>query len=141
VTPARDTQVAHLLSLAARFGADRPALEAEIGKPLEQLTQQEARVWNRQFMRRIAEEQPPRPAVDRKRAYLPEGVDRFEAAYLQAQQEAAAPLHFTLFNGQAFEGTIAGFGPYHITIRESAGDEITLNKLAIAYYRRAGGEA
>ena len=140
VVPARDTQIAHLLTLAARFNVDRAALEAEIGKPLDQLTQKEARLWNGRFMRRIAEEQPPRQAIDRKRAYLPEGVDRFEVAYLQAQQEAAAPLHFTLFNGQAFEGTMVGFGPYHITIREPGGDEITLNKLAIAYYRRAGGE-
>ena len=29
--PARDTQIAHLLTLAARFGMDQAALEAEIG--------------------------------------------------------------------------------------------------------------
>jgi len=139
--PARSTQVAHLLTLAARFNIDRAALEAEIGKPLEQLTLKEARFWNGRFMRRIAEERPPKQAVDRRRAYLPEGIDGFELAYLQAQQEAGALLHFTLFNGQTFEGTVAGFGPYQITIRESGGDEITLNKLAIAYYRKAGGAA
>lgn len=137
--PARDTQIAHLLTLAARFGMDRAALEAEIGKPLEELTQKEARFWNGHFVRRIAEERPPKRAIDRKRAYLPEGVDGFELAYLQEQQEAGVPLHFTLFDGQTFEGTVVGFSPYQITIREPDGDEVTLNKLAIAYYRKAGG--
>ena len=49
------------------------------------------------------------------------------------------PLHFILFDGQTFEGTVVGFSPYQITIRETGGDEITLNKLAIAYYLKAGG--
>ncbi len=137
--PARDSQIAHLLTLAARFDIDQAALEAEIGKPLEELTQKEARSWNSRFMRRIAEERPPKRAIDRKRAYLPEGVDGFELAYLQEQQEAGVPLCFTLFEGQTFEGAVVGFSPYQITIRELGGDEITLNKLAIAYYRKAGG--
>ena len=137
--PARETQIAHLLALAARFDVDRAALEAEIGKPLEELTQKEARFWNGRYMRRMAEERPPKSPIDRKRAYLPEGVDGFELAYLQEQQEAGVLLHFILFDGQAFEGTVVGFSPYQITIRETGGDEITLNKLAIAYYRKAGG--
>ena len=138
--PARETQIAHLLALAARFDVDRAALEAEIGKPLEELTQKEARFWNGRYMRRMAEERPPKSPIDRKRAYLPEGVDGFELAYLQEQQEAGVPLHFILFDGQTFEGTVVGFSPYQITIREAGGDEITLNKLAIAYYyRKAGG--
>ena len=136
--PARESQIAHLLTLAARFGIDRAALEAEIGKSLDELTQKEARHWNGQFMRRIAEEKPPR-AIDRKRAYLPEGVDGFELAYLQKQQEAGEPLHFTLFDGQTFQGKVVGFSPYQITIHEPGGDEVTLNKLAIAYYCRPGG--
>jgi transcriptional regulator with XRE-family HTH domain len=139
--PARDTQIAHLLKLAARFDMDQAALEAEIGKPLEELTQQEARHWNGRFTHRTAEEKPPKRDIDRKRAYLPEGVDGYELAYLQEQQEASAPLRFTLFDGQTFEGAVVGFGPYQITIREPGGDEITLNKLAIAYYRKAGGGA
>ena len=134
--PARETQIAHLLTLAARLGIGQVALEAQIGKPLNELTRQEARQWNGQFMRRVAEE---RQSIDRKRAYLPEGVDGFELAYLQKQQEANAPLHFTLFDGQTFEGAVVGFSPYQITIRAVGGDEITLNKLAIAYYRKAGG--
>jgi len=139
--PARDSQIAHLLTLAARFDIDQAALEAEIGKPLDELTQKEARHWNGHFMRRNAEEKPPKKSIDRKRAYLPEGVDGFELAYLQEQQEFSVPLYFTLFDGQTFEGTVVGFSPYQITIRESGGDEVTLNKLAIAYYCKGGGEA
>jgi transcriptional regulator with XRE-family HTH domain len=137
--PARESQIAHLLTLAARFDIDQTALEAEIGKPLAELTQKEARHWNGHYMRRIAEEKPPKKSIDRKRAYLPEGVDGFELAYLQEQQEANTLLHFTLFDGQTCEGTVVGFSPYQITIREPEGDEITLNKLAIAYYRKTGG--
>ena len=137
--PARDTQIAHLLTIAARFGIDQAALETQIGKPLDQLTQKEARHWNGHFMRRAAEEKPPR-TTDRKRAYLPEGVDGFELAYLQEQQKDNVLLQFTLFDRQRFEGQIVGFSPYQITIREPGGDEITLNKLAIAYYRKAGGQ-
>jgi transcriptional regulator with XRE-family HTH domain len=137
--PARDSQIAHLLTLAVRFDIDQAALEAEIGKPLAELTQKEARTWNGRFMRRVAEERPPKTPIDRKRAYLPEGVDGFEAHYLEEQQQSSASLQFTLFDGQTFEGTIVGFGPYHIVIHEPGGDEITLNKLAIAYYRKDGG--
>lgn len=137
--PARESQIAHLLMLAARFDIDRAALETEVGKPLDELTQQEARHWNGHFMRRVAEEKPSKSPIDRKRAYLPESVDGFELAYLQEQQASEALLRFTLFDGQTFEGVVVGFGPYHIDIREPGGDEVMLNKLAIAYYRKSGG--
>jgi len=137
--PARESQIAHLLTLAALFDVDRAALEAEIGKPLEELTRKEASSWNTHFTRRIVKERPAKRTIDRKRAYLPEGIDGFELAYLQEQQEASVLLRFTLFDGQTFEGTVIGFSPYQITIREPGGDELTLNKLAIAYYRKAGG--
>jgi len=137
--PAPESQIAHLLELAARFSIDQTALETEIDKPLKELTQEEACRWNNHFTRRVAEEPPPKQAIDCKRARLPEGADDLEIAYLQEQQESNVPLTFTLFDGQTFEGTIAGFGAYHILIREPGGAEITLNKLAIAYYRKVGG--
>ena len=137
--PAQESQIAHLLKLADRFDMDQTALEAEIGKPLKELTQKEADHWNDHFTRRVAEKRPPKQSPDRKRADLPERVDGFEMAYLQEQQEGNVPLIFTLFDGQTFDGTIAGFGAYHILVREIGGDEITLNKLAIAYYRKARG--
>ncbi len=138
-SPARESQIAHMLQLAARFGLDRAALEAQIGKPLDQLTQAEARHWNGHFMRRIVEEQPPKRPIDRRRAYLPEGVDGFEMAYLEEAKASGDLLTFTLFNGERYEGNLVGYGTYSITVRQADGSEMTLNKLAIAYYRRMGG--
>jgi len=138
--PARPTQITHLLRLAARFGLDQAALEQQVGKPLDQLTQQEARHWNRHFMQQIAEERPPKQPIDRRRARLPEGVDRFEMEYLNAVKASGDLLTFTLFNGERYEGTLVGYSPYTITIRQRDGSELTLNKLAIAYYRRTGEE-
>ena len=131
--PARASQIEHLLMLATRLGIGQTALVEEIGKPPEELTQKEARDWNRELMKRSAEQ---KSKIERKRGYLPESVDSFELAYLLEQQDASTPLHFTLFDGQTFEGPVVGFSPYQITIRELGGDEITLNKLAIAYYRK-----
>jgi len=127
-----------LLGLATRLGIGRAALEEEIGKPPEALTQKEARDWNRELAKRSTEQ---KSTISRKRGYLPESVDSFELAYLLEQKDAGALLRFTLFDGQTFEGVVVGFSPYQITIRQPEGDEITLNKLAIVYYRKAGGEA
>ena len=79
------------------------------------------------------------PGLKRKRAYLPESVDAFELNYLTARQEDEALLHWSLFDGRKLRGRIVGFGPYNVTIRdEETGEEVTLQKLAIAYYRRVG---
>jgi len=137
---ARETQITHLLRLAARFGLDRAALEAEVGKPLGQLTRKEARHWNSHFMRRVAEESPPKSPINRRRAFLPEGVDRFELEYLEEARTSGDRLSFTLFNGERHEGALVGFGPYTVTIRQPDDSELTLNKLAIAYYRRSRGK-
>mgnify|MGYP000517317699 CR=1 FL=1 len=135
----REGQIAHLLSAAARFGIDRAALEAQIGKPLEQMNEAEGRQWNRRFTERLKAEKPPKKPINRRRAYLPEGVDRFESNYLEAVKASGEMLAFTLFNGERHDGAIIGYSPYSITIRQADGSEMTLNKLAIAYYRRAGG--
>ncbi|MGD1992616.1 MAG: helix-turn-helix domain-containing protein [Anaerolineae bacterium] len=137
--PARETQITHLLQLASHFDISRGALEAEIGKPLDQLTHDEARAWNRRFNELIVEKKETRQPIDRHRAYLPEGVDRFEMEYLNEVQESGDLLTFTLFNGEAVEGSLIGYGPYTITICQPDDTETTINKLAIAYYHRARG--
>ncbi|GAB4542638.1 MAG: hypothetical protein Kow0063_34910 [Anaerolineae bacterium] len=137
--PVRPSQIQHMLHLAERFpDVDRSTLETQVGKPLEELTAKEASKLLGQLQERIREEQPPRPKqpFDQRRAYLPEGVDKFELDYLNAAQEAGDTLHVILFDGSQLEGVIVGFSPYSITLRGSHGDEITVNKLAIAYYRR-----
>jgi transcriptional regulator with XRE-family HTH domain len=139
--PVRPTQIEHLLNLATRFpDVDRASLEAQAGKSLEELTQKEASELLKQLQERLRQEQPPRPQqpFDRHRAYLPEGVDEFELKYLTAAQEAAEVLYVTLIDGNQLAGQIVGFSPYTIVLSQSDGGEITVNKLAIAYYRKGG---
>lgn len=145
--PARPTQITHLLGLAGKLGQDRAALEAEIGKPVDQLSFHEARRWLGEYQRRLRERRaamagatpPPAPSGEtRHRAHLPESVDGFEAAYLTRHQQAGTRLWFKLFNGETFEGHLIGFGPYNIVIRQDDGTEVNLQKLAIAYYRSMG---
>lgn len=141
--PARPTQIAHLLGLANKLGLEPAALEAELGKPADQLTFQEARHWLGEFLRRLRERRasagpalaPVTTPETRHRAHLPESVDTFEMAYLTQHQQAGTRLMFKLFNGDAFVGRIIGFGPYNIAIRQDDGIEVNLQKLAIAYYR------
>ena len=141
--PVRPTQIEHMLNMARRFpDVDRASLEAQAGKPLEALTQKEASQLIGQLQERIRLEQPslPKPPFERHRAYLPEGVDGFEFKYLTEVQAAGDGLHVTLFDGSQVEGPIVGFSPYTITLRRSDGEEITVNKLAVAYYRKVAGE-
>ncbi|MCC7355137.1 MAG: hypothetical protein IT330_15440, partial [Anaerolineae bacterium] len=137
--PARGSQVAHLEALAKRLGIDVSQLLAQAGKPLAELTRPEASKLLGELQRRIREENPPRPKseVERHRPYLPESVDAFEFNYLTAAQQAGARLTFALFDGRTVSGQLVGFSPYAITIREDGGDEVTLQKLAIAFYRKA----
>ncbi len=142
--PVRPSQIEHLVAMTtSRFGKDQAALEKEVGKPLETLTKDEASDLLKHYQKLVvAARASPAPVVGmpglkRKRAYLPESVDAFELNYLTTQQKDEALLHWTLFDGQKLRGRIVGFGPYNVTIRdEETGEEVTLQKLAIAYYRR-----
>jgi sRNA-binding regulator protein Hfq len=128
-----------MLNLAERFtDVDRGTLEAQAGKSLEDLTVKEASELLAELQERLRQEQPPRAKqpFDRHRAYLPEGVDEFELNYLTQAQQAGDTLNVTLFDHKQLEGQILGFSPYSITLRGSDGEETTVNKLAIAYYRK-----
>lgn len=83
-------------------------------------------------------EPPPEPKIPTKRAALPEGVDQYEFDYLTAAQQVQAALTVKLFNGEVITGALIGFSTYALTLRHSDGREVTLNKLAIAYYQRGG---
>ena len=130
--PARPSQIAHLNDLLTRLGRDRAALEAELGKPLEELD----RLAASNLLGKLQLEMRTAPTPERRRAYLPEAVDQYEFRYLTQAKESAEVLSFVLFNGERLEGQVAGFGPYNITVRQSDGAEVTLNKLAILSYRR-----
>ncbi|NLS75854.1 MAG: helix-turn-helix transcriptional regulator [Chloroflexi bacterium] len=129
---ARESQVQHLLSLAQLFEWDQAALEREMGTPLAQLDRMEASRWLKVLQERIVTERPK--GAKKRRPYLPESVDAFELHYLQDRQDTEKPLDFVLFNGDKLTGRVIGFGPYNITVVTPDGAEVTLNKLAIAYY-------
>ena len=59
--PARQSQIEHFLHLAERFpDVDRASVEAQVAKPLEELTAKEAGEILHQLQVRIQQEQPPR---------------------------------------------------------------------------------
>jgi transcriptional regulator with XRE-family HTH domain len=138
--PARPAQIEHLVNLALKTGQSGATLAAEIGKPPAELTQPEVKEWlghyNRLRQAQINESEESRPPDTRRtRAHLPEGVDEFEINYLLARQESGDRLAFTLFDGQQRHGRVVGFSPYTITLEQADGTEVTLQKLAIAYYQ------
>ena len=144
--PVRQGQIDFLKGLAQHLGLSLQQMEDEIGKPLSELTAPEATHWIRTFQARV----PPhltspgevKPEGYRsRRARLPEGIDLFEANYLLEAQQAGAVLTAKMFNGEVVGGTLIGFGPYTVTLRTNDGHEVTLSKLAIAYYRRERGAA
>lgn len=134
--PARKSQLEHMMNLAQLFEWNRKELEEQIGKPLSELTRQDASTALKDLQERIVKERPQK--ARKRRPYLPESVATFELDYLGEKQEEEELIEFTLFDGTKISGTIIGFGPYNITIE--ADTEITLNKLAIAYYRVVEGE-
>ena len=136
--PARPTQVEHLVTLAKLFEWDKARLEQEVGKPLSELTRADASQWLKRLQDKVVEERPRR--AKKRRPYLPESVDSFELGYLEEKQEEEVPMTFVLFDGDSFTGKVIGFGPYNITIESDADKEITLNKLAIAYYYPLTGD-
>ncbi len=136
--PARSSQIHHLLKLVDHLSIDRATIESEMGKPVEQLTRDEAKEWNKRLTQLAIQKKGE--GVNRRRAHLPEGVDRFEMEYLDKVLEAGDSLSIVLFNGERFQGKLLGYSPYTLVILDEEGDELTVNKLAIAYYHRRGGE-
>jgi transcriptional regulator with XRE-family HTH domain len=132
-TPPRPSQIAHLENLLQRLGRTKEELEAELNKPIAGLD----RSALSDLLRRLQAQLAASTSVNRRRAYLPESVDEFEARYLTAAQEAGDVLRFTLFDGSSVEGQVIGFGPYSITVRLADGSELTVNKLALVSYRKA----
>ncbi len=136
--PARETQLAHLRQLAPLVGKTLEEIEKEVGKPLAEFTRRDAsRVLFelQEILRQRKKEKGEEGTHNRKRAYLPEGVDRFELDYLTRVKEEQTPVRFHLFDGTEVVGVVVGFSPYAITVRTND-EEQTLNKLAIAWYTR-----
>lgn len=133
--PPRPSQVSHLENVLKRLKKTQAELEAELGKPISALDRSAFSTLLKELQARFKDV----PLPVRRRAYLPEAVDEFEARYLTAAQADRRRLHFSLFDGSSVDGSIIGFGPYSITVETGDGAAVTLNKLAIVSYSTATG--
>ncbi len=134
VAPARQSQLDHLKALLLRLEMSGEDLLRLAGKPLSMLNRKEAAELLTTCQAMLAERKPPKPKGKRQRPYLPESVDEHELVYLTEIQLDKRDLRLTLFNGEAVVGKLQGFSPYALTLSKPDGDEITVQKLAIAYY-------
>jgi transcriptional regulator with XRE-family HTH domain/sRNA-binding regulator protein Hfq len=135
VAPARPSQLEHLKILLQQLDMSGDDLLRLAGKPLSMLNRREASHLLTTCQEMIAERKPERPKGKRQRPYLPESVDEHELVYLTQIQLDGRPMHITLFDGSTLEGTLQGFSPYALTVSNSDGNELTVQKLAIAYYQ------
>lgn len=137
-SPARPSQLEHLKGLLIQLDMTGDELLRLAGKPLSMLTRKEAARLLTQCQAMLAERKPDIPKGKRQRPYLPESVDEHELVYLTEVQLSRQDLHLTLFNGQALEGRLLGFSPYALTLAMSDDREVTVQKLAVAYYEVQG---
>jgi sRNA-binding regulator protein Hfq len=135
VAPARPSQLEHLKILLQQLDLSGDDLLRLAGKPLSMLNRKEASHLLTTCQEMIAERKPERPKGKRQRPYLPESVDEHELVYLTQVQLDGVPMHVTLFNGSTLEGKLEGFSPYALTLSTNGGDEVTVQKLAIAFYQ------
>lgn len=138
--PARESQIKHLAAMAVSRGHDLAQLVATVGKPLESLTAAEATKWNIHYkdLPRVPKAKGPEGQSNGafRRAALPEGLDRFEYSYLAEVKDSNDTLSVMLFNGEQVTGRLIGFGLYTFTLMLPNEQEMTIQKLAIAYYSR-----
>ncbi len=134
IAPARPSQIDHLKTLLLRLEMSGEDLLRLAGKPLSMLNRKEAAELLTTCQAMLAERKPPKPKGKRQRPYLPESVDEHELVYLTEVQLDKRDVRLTLFNGQAVQGKLQGFSPYALTLSKPDGEEITVQKLAIAYY-------
>lgn len=138
-SPARQSQIDHLKALLVKLDMSGDELLRLAGKPLSMLTRKEAAKLLSTCQAMLADHKPPQPKGKRQRPYLPESVDEHELVYLTEVQLDERPMRLTLFNGHTIEGRLLGFSPYALTIAQPDNQEITVQKLAVAYYEVANG--
>lgn len=139
--PARPSQIEHLQNMAVSRGHTPEQLLETVGKPLETLTLEEASKWNLHYrdLPRVAKgnNSSGNKNGSARRAALPEGLDKYEYEYLAGAQQDQAKLTLNLFNGEQITGQLIGFSLYTFVLRQDNDHEITVQKLAIAYYSRS----
>jgi sRNA-binding regulator protein Hfq len=137
-SPARPSQLEHLKGLLIQLDMTGDELLRLAGKPLSMLTRKEAARLLTQCQAMLAERKPDIPKGKRQRPYLPESVDEHELVYLTEVQLSKRDLRLTLFNGEVLEGRLLGFSPYALTLAVPDDREVTVQKLAVAYYQVEG---
>jgi transcriptional regulator with XRE-family HTH domain/sRNA-binding regulator protein Hfq len=137
-SPARQSQIDHLKALLVKLDISGDELLRLAGKPLSMLTRKEAAKLLGTCQAMLADHKPPRSKGKRQRPYLPESVDEHELVYLTEVQVDERPMRLTLFNGEKIQGLLLGFSPYALTITQPDNQEITVQKLAVAYYEVEG---
>jgi len=124
--PSTAGQIEQIRHLARRMGIDEPVLVERFGV-LESLDHSAARAAITRLRTEMEESGTWQPRVA-------EGPDQ-EGEYLGKLRERNVPIEILLINGARFAGPISHFTPYVIQVRDRAsGDEVTVRKLAIAYY-------
>jgi len=134
--PIRPTQLEQINRLLEHLGRSGDSLQEQLGKPVNALSQKEASKLLNDLQQEIARQRPEKREQNMRRPYLPESVDKFELKFLQTCLEENARLHVVLFDGTELRGTLFGFGPYQLVLKNETGEQISINKLAISYYRR-----
>lgn len=137
-SPARQSQIEHLKGLLIKLDMSGDELLRLAGKPLSMLTRKEAARLLSHCQSLLTEQKPAFPKGKRQRPYLPESVDEHELVYLTEVQLSGRDIHLTLFDGERLEGKLLGFSPYALTITRPDNQEVTVQKLAVAYYQVEG---
>jgi sRNA-binding regulator protein Hfq len=128
--PATKGQLDQIHNLARRMGLAEAEVEERVGAPLNSLDHLSARGAISKLRQQLEESGTWQPRVG-------EGTDQ-EGAYLGKLRDCGVELVAHLINGQRVEGTIVDFTPYTVRLRGGDGDEVTVRKLAIAYYQTKG---
>lgn len=128
--PSTKGQLEQISNLARRMGLSEAEVEERIGASLTSLDHLGARNAIAKLHQELEESGTWQPRVG-------EGADQ-EGAYLGKLRDRELGVVAQLINGQRVEGRIVDYTPYTIRLRGESGDEVTVRKLAIAYYQTRG---
>jgi sRNA-binding regulator protein Hfq len=125
--PATEGQIDQIRNLARRMGLDEEAVVERVGAPLASLDHLGARNAIAKLRKEMEDAGTWQPRVG-------EGVDQ-EGQYLAKLRDLKARLVVRLISGEQVEGVVEDYTPYVVRLRDDSGADLTVRKLAIAYYQ------
>lgn len=128
--PSTKGQLEQIHNLARRMGLGDAAVEERIGARLSSLDHLGARNAIAKLRQELEDSGTWQPRVG-------EGADQ-EGAYLAKLRDQGVAVVARLIDGQSVEGVVVDFTPYVICLRAEDQSEVTVRKLAIAYYQTKG---